>query len=53
MEKVDDRVLAYKLAKEIDLKDLDEVSGGTVRGTAGPTGSTGNMDGNVDVTVDW
>lgn len=53
MEKFDGRVLAYKLAKEIDPRDLEEISGGTVRGTAGPSGRTGNMDGNVDGTVDW
>jgi hypothetical protein len=53
MEKLDDRVLAYKLAKEIDLKDLEKVSGGSVGGSAGPTGRTGSMDGNIDTRVDW
>lgn len=53
MELINDRVLAYKLAKEIDPQDLKEVSGGSVRGTAGPTGNIGNMYGNVDVTLDW
>lgn len=54
MEKNEERVLAYKLAKEIDINDLDDISGGSVRPTGGPTGSyPGNMDGAVDTTVDW
>ena len=55
MEKVEERVLAYKLAKEIDLKDLAEVSGGnaTVQKTGGPTGNEKSLDGQLDTTVDW
>lgn len=54
MEKIEERVLAYKLAKEIDINDLDEISGGSVKPTAGPTGSyPGNMDGGADTTIDW
>lgn len=57
MEKVDERVLAYKLAKEINLKDLAEVSGGnanaTVQKTGGPTGTEKSLDGQIDTTVDW
>lgn len=57
MENVDERVLAYKLAKEIDLKDLAEVSGGnanaTVQKTGGPTGTEKSLDGQIDTTVDW
>ncbi len=53
MEKVDERVLAYKLAKEIDLKDLDEVTGGSVKPTGHVTGNEKSPDGAGDVTYDW
>ncbi|WP_156935633.1 hypothetical protein [Legionella fairfieldensis] len=52
MEK-EERVLAYTLAKEIDYKDLDEVSGGSVQTTAQVTGNVSSPDGAGDVTVDW
>jgi len=50
------RVLAYSMAKEIDQSKLSDVSGGVNMShheTLRPTGSTGNMDGFVDVSVDW
>lgn len=55
MEKNKERVLAYKLAKEIDHKDLVEVSGGGFchRPSGGVTGSPSSMDGNIDVVIDW
>lgn len=56
MEKQQERVLAYKLAKEIDHDQLSDVSGGswmTSRMTFGPTGSSGSQDGHVDVVVDF
>jgi hypothetical protein len=53
MEKNEERILAYTLAKEIDPKDLDEVSGGSFKPTGGVTGSPSNPDGFGDVTVDW
>ncbi len=53
MERNEERVLAYKLAKEIDLKDLEEVSGGSIQPTVKITGSNTSPDGVVDVTADW
>lgn len=53
MQKIEERVLAYKLAKEIDLKDLDEVSGGSLQPTAQITGNSSSPDGSADVSVDW
>lgn len=50
------RVLAYSMAKEINPKELVDVSGGSNwshHETLRATGSTGNMEGFVDVTVDW
>lgn len=50
------RVLAYSLAKEISNEELNEVSGGsfmTSSTTFGPTGSTGQVDGYVDIRIDW
>jgi hypothetical protein len=44
------------MAKEIDNSELSGVSGGanwSHHESLKPTGSTGNMDGCVDVTVDW
>lgn len=54
MEKRNERVLAYKLAKEIDNDELDNVSGGSVHKTTRVTGdSARGPDCEVDVTVDW
>ena len=55
-----ERVLAYKLAKELSLQDIQEVSGGangfamSQRTTAAPSGgSPSNIDVTVDVVVDF
>lgn len=49
-----ERVLAYTLAKEIDNKELAEVSGGSVQATLRPTGSSPrDYDGVADVSVDF
>ncbi|MGQ3889825.1 bacteriocin [Legionella sp. CNM-1927-20] len=58
MESSKERTLAYQLAKEIDHKDLEQVSGGngykmTSRATCSPTGSTGQWDTVIDISVDW
>lgn len=53
MKKDEERVLAYKLAKEIDFQDLDEVSGGSMRSTVRLTGNSSSADGAGDVSVDW
>ncbi len=59
METNQNRVLAYNLAKELDPKELNDVSGGanswssTHHYSGGPTGQIGSMDGKVDVSVDW
>ena len=53
------RILAYNLAKEIELEDLKEVSGGqggfmTSKGTTIMTGySDANADVQVDASVDF
>lgn len=52
MQENDDRVLAYKLAKEVDLKELDEVSGGSLDRTAGTTGVPPG-DFGLDTRADW
>ena len=44
---------ADKLAKEIDLKDLEEVSGGSLAPTGQITGDVKSPDGAGDVKVDW
>ena len=51
METNEERVLAYKLAKEIDPKDLVEVSGGSLQGTAGPIGTERSLDGNAGILI--
>lgn len=58
MENKKERVLAYRLAKEISNEELEQVSGGigfkmTTSATFRPTGSTGQMDAFVDISVDW
>jgi hypothetical protein len=57
MKNSKERVLAYKLAKEIDHKDLGEVSGGvadaTTQQTVHPTGNSSSPDFEYDVKVDW
>lgn len=58
MEKTNERVLAYTLAKELGNDELSEVSGGsskmTTRQTVRATGGSGQgVDVFYDVTVDW
>ncbi|MBA2653370.1 MAG: hypothetical protein H0U73_14075 [Tatlockia sp.] len=58
MENSQARILAYNLAKELNPKELDEVSGGAGWITTShtcfvPTGPFSNLDGIVDVSVDW
>jgi hypothetical protein len=57
MRNGNERVLAYKLAKEIDQKNLGEVSGGasnaTHQQTVHVTGNSSSPDVSYDVSVDW
>lgn len=57
MEKEQSRVMAYRLAKEIDHAELEQISGGTSsithKYTARPTAPDGAIDGQLDASVDW
>jgi len=58
MEKKVERVLAYKLSRSLDNKELEEVSGGGKmcnRPSAGVTvnGGIRTTDVTVDLVVDW
>jgi hypothetical protein len=57
MEKENERVLAYSMAKVIPHEDLVEVSGGMTWSrttTVGPSGSDiKSADAHVDVTIDF
>jgi bacteriocin-like protein len=57
MKQEQPRVMAYHLAKEISNEELDKVSGGTShmsqKNTVGPTGSTGALDAQIDISIDW
>lgn len=59
MEKKQQRVLAYTLAKEVNNEELIQVSGGAAQWnfTHHPSGhfcgSNGMWDASVDVTIDW
>jgi bacteriocin-like protein len=58
MKKEKERVFAYTLAKEIDVKDLAQISGGSAQTTYAQTiKATGSSDTGIDiqydVTVDW
>jgi hypothetical protein len=59
MEINKERVIAYKLAKEINAQDLMDVSGGanpstlTQKGCMVPTGQLGSLDLIVDAGIDW
>lgn len=57
METNEERVLAYNLAKEINPKDLGEVSGGGNNICMEPSGllsgNSLNMDTKIDFKVDW
>ena len=59
METNQARTLAYNLAKELDHKELDEISGGgnnwvsCQRGSLTPSGQFGSLDATVDYTIDW
>lgn len=57
MKQEQSRVLAYRLAKEINHAELEDISGGatgfTQKWTAYPTGETRSPDGQMDFTIDW
>lgn len=58
MEKNNERVLAYTMAKQLSEKEMMEVSGGaanyTTQRTVRATGVGGQgVDGVVDITIDW
>ncbi|KTD33579.1 hypothetical protein Lnau_2330 [Legionella nautarum] len=53
MENNKERILAYKLAKELSPEDLGKVAGGSVEGTVKVTGNSSSPDGGVDTRVDW
>ena len=57
METNQARTLAYNLAKVLDYKELDEVSGGGDNICMTPSltvsGNSSSMDVTVDVKVDW
>ncbi len=58
MEKNQERVLAYSMAKPLSEKEMMEVAGGaatyTTKRTVRATGVGGHgADGVVDITVDW
>ena len=60
MEKNQERIMAYQLAKEINIQDLGSISGGANSSstchhmTFKPSGSDiHNLDGYLDVTIDW
>ncbi len=55
MEKNKDRILAYSLAKVIELSDMSEVAGGSTmshRETLRPSGPAG-WDAHIDVVIDF
>lgn len=55
MEKQQEQVLAYTLAKEIDHDQFSNVSGGsgmTSHMTFQPSGSTGSIDAHLDISLD-
>ncbi|MBA2649508.1 MAG: bacteriocin [Legionella sp.] len=52
------RPLAYTLAKELNINELEAISGGELRATTQrqclrPTGNIGCMDAEIDITIDW
>lgn len=57
METNQERILAYALAKELNPKDLGEVSGGGVtwtnNRTVTPTGDVRSPDAQIDASLDW
>ena len=56
MEKKDERVLAYSMAKAIEHTDLAEISGGQhccIRPTGGASGGKQGGEVHLDLVVDW
>lgn len=58
MEKSNERVMAYRLAKVISQEELESVSGGagggiTQKSTLRPTGNSSNWDTNIDYVADF
>ncbi|WP_419419202.1 hypothetical protein ACNVED_11745 [Legionella sp. D16C41] len=58
MKNSSERALAYQLAKEINYEDLEKVTGGngyqmTTKATLQPSGSTGQWDTVVDISIDF
>lgn len=59
MEKENQRVFAYTLAKEVSHDELAEVAGGasqmkwTQRPSGRVCGSNGNWDTEIDISIDW
>ena len=56
MEKKNDRVLAYSMAKVISVNEMSEVGGGSHAShheTLKPSGARGSWDACIDISIDF